>query len=66
MATAPKDGRPVWARGNNFNDPAQGQHSAWVYWNGVAWQGPMFGGVDGDTFLYLTEWMKETQEATDA
>ncbi|OGT59730.1 MAG: hypothetical protein A3E01_04515 [Gammaproteobacteria bacterium RIFCSPHIGHO2_12_FULL_63_22] len=38
---APKDGRPVWARGNNFGDAAQGQHFTWAYWNGHEWNAPI-------------------------
>lgn len=54
--TAPKDGRPIWVRGNNYNDPERGQHCAWVYWDGDAWSGPLHD-EDEPKFEHLTEWL---------
>ena len=33
IETAPKDGRPVWARGWNFNKEENGYHYQWAWWN---------------------------------
>ena len=58
--TAPKDGRPVWSRGNNWGDPSKGQHCCWAYWDGSNWiAAEVDGEVDGgETLTYLTEWME--------
>ncbi len=53
--SAPKDGRPVWARGNNWGDPSKGRHCQWAYWDGADW---IAAGVDGATLTYLIEWME--------
>lgn len=56
MDTAPKDGRPVWARGNNHGDPSWGQHCAWVYWDDGEWAGPLHG-EETERFTFLAEWL---------
>lgn len=59
---APKDGSPVWARGNNFGIPSKGQHYTWAFWNGEHWEPPMtFQDEDGGGNLkFLTHYMEQT------
>jgi len=37
LDTAPKDGRPVWVKGYNYNDPTKGIHCTWAWFNGEGW-----------------------------
>jgi hypothetical protein len=56
IETAPKDGRPVWVKGNNKGDESYGQHYAWAYWDGSCWIN-----VGSDecwgALTYLIEWL---------
>lgn len=55
--TAPKDGYPIWAKGQNYGKPDNGEHFCWTHWDGSNW---IEAGVhDGQpaTLLYLTHWM---------
>ena len=40
MQLAPRDGRPIWAKGFNFGDTSgsRGTHCTWAYWDGTAWK----------------------------
>ncbi len=54
IETAPKDGRPVWARGYDYGDKSQGEHRRWAWWNGRYWQDAS----DDSILTHLTEWME--------
>lgn len=53
IATAPRDGCPVWARGRDYGRNTQPYHCVWAYWDGGEWKAA---GVDGSTLIYLAEW----------
>lgn len=55
IETAPKDGRPVWARGYNRGNRSAGMHTGFVYWDGEEW---MWGGhLSGNHAIYVHEWL---------
>jgi len=54
IAEAPRDGRPLWVRGNNYGSPKKGRHFCWAHWDGTNW---IASGVGGETLLYLTDYM---------
>jgi|GEM_PF-5340035 len=58
IETAPKDGRPVWAKGNNWGKTDAGEHFCWVYWDGDSWQSQSCSDHGSSTMLYLVAWMK--------
>lgn len=60
ISEAPKDGRPVWARGWDWGKPGTTRHYGWVFWtdDGWAWAGP---GANIATFL--TDYLP-TQESS--
>ena len=55
IAVAPKDGRPVWARGHNFGDPSRGLHQTWVWWDGSAWRDTNV--QEPSHMIHLFEWL---------
>lgn len=55
--TAPRDGRPVWARGDNWGHQEKGQHCCWAWHDGANWKSAD-SDEDGQTTLaYLREWL---------
>ncbi len=54
--TAPKNGGPVWVRGNNNGKPEHGHHHTWAYWDGEHW----IDAAGGETLTFLVEWMPGT------
>lgn len=54
---APKDGFPLWVRGNNYGDKSRGQHCCWAYWTGSGWYEA--GSETPSELLYLTDYMAE-------
>lgn len=61
--SAPRDGRPVWVKGNNYGDPERGHHCGWAYWDTERhkWRESGTGDV-ATTLLYLTHWMPQSAE----
>ena len=57
IETAPKDGRPVWTKGNNWGDASRGIHCCWAWFDGEDWRsGTIF--EDGQSVLkYATHWL---------
>lgn len=55
ISEAPKDGRPIWTRGNDYGIEANGQHFGWAFWDGEKW---VADGIDGAILLYLTHYME--------
>jgi hypothetical protein len=60
--TAPKDGRPVWVRGNNWGDPANGIHCGWGWWNGSNWTDANMS-EPGGLLTHLTDWLNMSEAA---
>lgn len=59
--TAPKDGGPVWAKGENYGDSINyGHHCCWAYWDGKYWRGAE---IEQPILKYLTEWMTHDHRA---
>lgn len=56
IETAPKDARPVWVRGWNWNKPDTERHYGWAYWNGNRWQWADSSG-EANFAAYATDWM---------
>lgn len=54
--TAPKDGRPVWARGFNHGNPSAGVHAGYVYWDEEL-QWVWSGCQSGNRAVYVREWL---------
>lgn len=54
IASAPKDGRPVWTRGWDFGKPDTDRHYQWAYWDGSNWRAQ---GSRGSILNYLEQWM---------
>jgi hypothetical protein len=53
IETAPKDGSPVYTRGNNGGDPHAGTHVQWAQWTGDAWDSMH---DDSLRLIYLTHY----------
>lgn len=53
IATAPKDGSWVLARGHNWGDRSRGRHMLTAYWDGKAWRDAK---DEDSTLYYLSEW----------
>ena len=56
IATAPKDGRPVWVRGNDWGEDAGPNHYGWAYFDSGKWMWPA-PVAEGGEATYLTHWM---------
>ena len=57
IETALKNGSPIWVRGYNYGQSAQGYHCCWAWWDGANWIGSDMT-EDGQTILlHLVEWM---------
>jgi hypothetical protein len=54
VETAPKDGSPVWLKGNNWGDPQKGIHCTWGWWDGENW---IQAGADECTLTHVFEWL---------
>jgi hypothetical protein len=53
LATAPRDGTEIEARGYNWGDKTRGRHRYITYWDGQGWRDA----YDEDlTLRYLEEW----------
>ena len=61
ITTAPRDGSPVWVRGDNYNDPRNGQHHCWAWWDTTL--GTWFNAhtPDSSRLEYLTHWLPRTE-----
>ena len=57
IETAPKDGSPVWVRGNNYGDESKGRHACFGWFDGVDWRSTDFGENGQSQLKYLTHWM---------
>lgn len=57
IESAPKDGRPVWVRGNNWGKPDSGHHYGWAYFDDDEWRWPDARNEEGGTATFLTHWM---------
>ena len=62
IETAPKDGRPVWVRGNDWGEDAGPNHYGWAYFDSGKWMWPA-PVAEGGEAAYLTHWL-QTQEST--
>ena len=62
IETAPKDGRPVWVRGNDWGEDAGPNHYGWAYFDSGKWMWPA-PVAEGGEATYLTHWLP-TQEST--
>lgn len=62
IESAPKDGRPVWVKGNDFGEEKARKHCLWAYWdvNSDVWREAS---VEASILLYLTHWMPITTPA---
>lgn len=59
--TAPKDGRPVWVRGDNWGEPGKGVHCCWAWWDEQ--EGDWIEeGADALRLKYLKEWLDMSEE----
>ena len=56
IETAPKDGRPVWVRGNDWGEDAGPNHYGWAYFDSGKWMWPA-PVAEGGEAAYLTHWM---------
>ena len=56
IETAPKDGRPVWVRGNNWGDETRGRHCCWAWFDGIDWLSASCDSDGPSTLLHLTDW----------
>ena len=58
IETAPKDGRPVWVRGNNWGNEtgAAGHHHGWAFFDEGEWRWP---GAEGGKATYITHWFPQ-------
>ena len=56
IETAPKDGRPIWVKGNNYGRVDGGAHYGWAFYLDEEWRGPS-GAGEMETYLYLTHWL---------
>ena len=63
IETAPKDGRPVWVRGNDWGEDAGPNHYGWAYFDSGKWMWPAPVAEGGGEATYLTHWLP-TQEST--
>lgn len=52
--TAPKDGRPVWARGWDYGHEGTFRHAGWVYFVNTGWQ---WAGAEHSYATHLTDWL---------
>lgn len=59
IETAPKDCRPVWARGWDHGMCNTTRHYAWVYFDGGEWR---FAGHERSFAKHLTDWMKSQDD----
>ena len=57
IETAPKDGRPVWVKGDNYGNPMDGQHCCWAWWDGHSWLSDGAGADGSSELLYLVSWL---------
>lgn len=65
MATAPRDGRPVWARGFDYGEPNNNAFCGWVYWLYGAWRWAGTERQGANVFDWLpaaTPWMEPRPE----
>lgn len=57
IETAPKNGVPVWVRGNNYGDEEKGLHACFGWFDGADWRSVDFGENGQSILKYLTHWM---------
>lgn len=50
---APKDGRVIWAKGNNWGDPKKGEHFTFAFWHNDNW---IDAADNNSRLLHLTHW----------
>lgn len=62
IETAPKDGRPVWVRGNNYGEEQKGRHHGWAYYEDGEWK---WSGAEQGTATYLTHWFPQCEPPQD-
>lgn len=54
IGSAPKDGRPVWVKGDNYGNPMEGQHCCWAWWDGHSWREA---GHEDSELTFLVSWL---------
>lgn len=54
IETAPKDGRPVWVRGQDWGKFGNARHFGWAFFDGDVWK---WADAARGNAVYLTEWM---------
>lgn len=59
---APKDGYPIWTKGDDWGDPKNSKHYQWAYWDRTKWMSQDLRGEGGDWLKYLTHYAKKNHE----
>lgn len=62
IETAPRDGRPVWVRGNNYGDKSKGVHACWAWFDTDDWRSVDFSENGQSKLMYLTDWMPQSPQ----